>query len=134
MSVSFETSPRGRTQLFSQEAAQRILSQLLAHHEVTKPREAVGVVLRDSSVIRFRNWSRKTHAFKASNFKLLWLLGWGAWRHGTGIAYIYHSHTQSSSPSQTDQAFMYQLAQRWPSVGHLIFTPHGEFSIYYGEA
>lgn len=116
-------------QSFSPEAAQRILNQLLGQYHTVTPREACGVILADSSVIQLRNWARAGR-FHFTGFKLIWLLGWRAFRHGDGIAYIYHSHRESTRPSKTDLVFMNHLSHRWPGVGHVIFSPSGRMTFY----
>lgn len=129
MSVSFVTSQRGRTLLSSPEAEQRVVDLLLSHYQATYPREAVGVVMGDGSVLRFTNWSLRPDRFRTLGLPLLrW--GWKAWRRGHGVAYIYHSHRKSTRPSESDVQFMRVLKGRWSHVDHLIFTPDGEYDIW----
>lgn len=112
------------------ETEQRVLDQLICHYYDTYPREAVGVVLRNGSVVRLRNWSRREDRFLSLGLKLIPTLGWKAWRHGRGISLSYHSHRESTRPSQIDEAFMRVLADRWPHVDHLIFTPDGQYDLW----
>jgi hypothetical protein len=43
---------------------------------------------------------------------------------------VYHSHRESTSPSQVDEVFMKVLHGRWPHVRHLIFTPDKNYQIW----
>lgn len=116
--------------MLSPEVEQRVLDQLICHYIEAYPREAVGVVLRDTSIIQFRNWSNQPHQFLTAGFSLLRTKGWKAWRHGKDVVYLYHSHRQSTSPSQIDQGFMRVMYARWPHVQHLIFTPDRRYEIW----
>ena len=116
--------------LFSPEQVQKILSQLVGHFHDTYPKEAVGVILKDGSVMRFRNWSSDPDRFLVLPVSLIWSLGWSAYWRGTGIQAVYHSHRQGTSPSETDQVFMQRSARVWPHVNHLIFNPDGSFQTW----
>lgn len=116
--------------MLSPEVEQRLLDQLICHYHDSYPKEAVGVVLNDSSTIRLRNRSSQPNTFRTLGLNLLGTLGWKGWMYGHGITYLYHSHRQVTSPSQTDQAFMKVLYERWPHVRHLIFTPDRRYDIW----
>lgn len=104
--------------------------ELDRHWRRVSPREAVGLILSDGSVLPLRNWSKGKDRFKVGFWSILWNLGWGALRHGDGIRYVYHSHTGTSNASAIDRAFMMILAKRWPGVDHLIYVPGNEYSIW----
>lgn len=116
--------------MFSPEAEQRVLDLLVSHYHASYPKEAVGVIMRNSSVIRFANWSPLANEFRTLGTALLFAKGWKAWRHGRGVSYIYHSHRGDTTPSETDEAFMRHLYSRWPHVQHLIFTPDRQYDIW----
>lgn len=112
------------------EVGPRLLDELVGYYYEAYPREAVGVVMTDGSVVPFKNRSVVPHRFYTTGFPLLQQFGWQAWRHGDGVAYFFHSHRQTTRPSETDKTFMGVLASRWPHVKHLIFTPSREYSIW----
>lgn len=104
--------------------------ELKDHARDTSPLEAVGLILQDQTTLRLKNWSKRPDRFMVLYGHVLRKLGWGAFSRGTGISYIYHSHTVTSYPSSTDKTFMSYLHDRWPNVDHLIYVPDLEYSIW----
>jgi proteasome lid subunit RPN8/RPN11 len=113
-----------------QDLPQSLQDELVAHHKEESQREAVGLILLDQSTIRLKNWSRKPDKFMVLYGHVLRRLGWKAFSKGSGIAFVYHSHSVSSYPSSTDKTFMSYLHDRWPEVDHLIYVPGLEYSIW----
>ena len=111
----------------------KIQAELLDHWHEGSPREVVGLILDDGSLIRLTNLSRKVDEFLVGFWEILFKLGWKALRHGEGINMIYHSHTYTTEPSQSDEAFASFLASRWPGVAHLIFIPDHTFDVWHYE-
>lgn len=128
MSDFFETSPRERTLSWSAEQEQETLEFLVAHYWDSYPKEAIGVITDDLEIIELKNRSRHRDRFLVMPWDML-KLGRGYWT-GKGLQLIYHSHRQSTSPSQADMAFMGYIRNVWPGVDHLIFTPSGEYSVW----
>lgn len=108
----------------------KIQDKLRAHWEAASPREAVGLILEDQTIIPLKNHSRNEDRFIVSYFQVLKELGWKAFTKGKGIRYVFHSHLVNSYPSSTDKNFMAYLHDRWPGVGHLIYVPDCEYSIW----
>ena len=104
--------------------------ELKDHWEDSFPHEAVGLVLDDNSVMRLKNKSDDEDSFFVSAWQILWNLGWSTLRYGHGVSMIYHSHTDTSDPSDLDKTFMQVIARRWPGVNHLIFVPDTEYAVW----
>jgi len=88
------------------------------------------VVMEDGSVVPFKNRADRPDRFRTLGLELLVRYGWRAWWRGRGVSYLYHSHRQTTHPSQTDVTFMRVNSRRWPHVQHLIFTPDGRYEVW----
>ena len=130
MSDSSATSRKGRMPLSFQDMPQNLQAEFNEHWLEAQPKEAVGLLLADGSVLRLRNWSRKPGRFLVGYWKIFRELGWGGLMRGEGVSMIYHSHNIEAFPSQTDREFMAVMAKKWPHVKHLIFVPATEYGVW----
>lgn len=130
MSAFFATSQKGRIPSWSPELEAEILDDLVDHFWEEFPREACGVITEDGEVIRFQNRSRQPDQFRVGSIQVIRRLGWKGYLRGEGVQLIYHSHRQSTNPSQTDELFMQHMARVWPAVDHLIFTHRRLYDVW----
>lgn len=108
----------------------KIQLELFDHYLDAQPYEAVGLILKDGSILRLKNKSKDSHTFRVGLWQILWNLGLKSTFTGDGISMVYHSHQHSPEPSDVDKNFMVVLNKRWPGVDHLIYVPGLEYAIW----
>ncbi len=108
-----------------------LLPEIRAHWAKVRPKEAVGLILDDTTVVPLKNWSKNKDRFLVGFWSILWKLGWGSLRYGDGIKMVYHTHTVSPEPSESDLVAMNHIAERWPHVMFLIYVPDSTFAVWH---
>lgn len=97
------------------------LSLLEQHMDDSSPYECVGLLLWDGNTIRLRNQAQSEHRYFVSGAQLQERVS-----PDDPIMAIYHSHPQrESTPSGEDKEMMRMLLDYWPTVFHIILSPHG---------
>jgi proteasome lid subunit RPN8/RPN11 len=98
-----------------------VLEAVESHLKDTAPIECVGLILWDGTVLRLKNQAQSEHRFFVSGQQLEERLP-----PDMPVMAIYHSHPhREAEPSGEDREHMLYLLEVWPSVFHIILSPHG---------